>query len=76
MFKRGRYYDHAAFLDVAFHVLNCFFVETKQQWKLRVRWVNKRNGTLIADDKLNIDTVKAKEFFELGGISDQAGIHK
>lgn len=55
-------YDHPGFTDVLMLVTKSFFVIEKDIYKLKVKWIRRNHGYVIAEEKLTISREKAKEF--------------
>ena len=58
----GRALTHPAFIDVYFIVLKQYYIVEKREYKMKVRWMHRRHGYFLGDDKLRVSESKYREF--------------
>lgn len=55
-------YSHPAFIDINMMVRTMFKIPTKDIIELKVLWVHKRHGYVIAEEKIRMTQAKWSEF--------------
>jgi predicted O-linked N-acetylglucosamine transferase (SPINDLY family) len=69
-------YTHPAFMDVYILVRTAFKIPTKDMIELKVYWIKRKHGYVIAEEKIRMSLSKWSEFKRMDNTQERSSLYE